>query len=195
MAERIANLTTAPRIGWLYQVQCVFCDYAGAGEQWWPILGPLHDDLDYFKIEKSHYHFDARFLTARQMRYLCKGYPCESASLIALCNNWDKGPAEKLRRCYREMPTHPLSIASRWDGRTVHNSGLPAMEKAYKSHRLNVEHPVCPHRGFRLCGLPQTDGVVVCPGHGLAWNLNTGRMVSRLAPAELPAKARGRKKS
>ena len=38
----------------------------------------------------------------------------------------------------------------------------------------------CYGRGFRLAGLPvQPDGTVVCPGHGLRWHLNTGRLVPR----------------
>jgi nitrite reductase/ring-hydroxylating ferredoxin subunit len=37
----------------------------------------------------------------------------------------------------------------------------------------------CPHRGFPLGGVPAKRGVVVCPGHGLAWDQATGRNVPR----------------
>lgn len=57
---------------------------------------------------------------------------------------------------------------------------LEEMEKAYAHNRLRDGH-ICPHRGISCRGvIAESDGGVVCPGHGLKWNLETGQLVSRV---------------
>ena len=34
--------------------------------EWWPVMGPLHDDAEFFGFQVLHYHVDPRFLTRRQ---------------------------------------------------------------------------------------------------------------------------------
>jgi nitrite reductase/ring-hydroxylating ferredoxin subunit len=37
----------------------------------------------------------------------------------------------------------------------------------------------CPHKGTLLDGLPGDEGVVICPAHGLSFDLVTGCVTSR----------------
>ena len=36
---------------------------------------------------------------------------------------------------------------------------------------------ICPHRGVNLASVPQKKGCVICPAHGLAWQIKTGKLV------------------
>ena len=85
-------------------------------------------------------------------------------------------PVPLRRKCQREMPDFPSHV----DGWL--NTGHRHLEAAYRGCRLKPDHPVCPHKGFPLEGLPEKDGVVICPGHGLAFDMNTGELVPRQVP-------------
>jgi hypothetical protein len=75
-------------------------------------------------------------------------------------------------RCQRRMPSFPTHIS----GQPI--EFVAGLENAYADVKLKCSK--CPHRGMPLTGLPEKDGVVVCNGHGLAWNVQSGEMVRRL---------------
>lgn len=77
-------------------------------------------------------------------------------------------PKLKLRKMRREMPIWPVIDGE--DGRWL------ALESAYANCRLKPGN-VCPHRGIDLTPFEDADGIAVCPGHGLKWNLRTGEPV------------------
>jgi hypothetical protein len=65
--------------------------------------------------------------------------------------------------CKRVMPDFPARPRAIW----------ASLEKAYAGCVLKDGH-ICPHRGIDLRPFAKPDGTVICPGHGLRWDLNTG---------------------
>lgn len=57
---------------------------------------------------------------------------------------------------------------------------MEKLETQYAKARL-LPGLICPHRGVSCAGVSCAGNVstVVCPGHGLAWNRETGRLVTR----------------
>ena len=77
-------------------------------------------------------------------------------------------------------------------------SWMANLEAAYADKQIKPNCRVCPHRAFPLSGLPvkeerittidgncTTRRFVECPGHGLLWETETGRLLRRCKP---PAK-------
>ena len=166
-----------------YQVPCVRAQVEWFGpEQWVPIIGPLHEDKEYFDFNVLHYHIDFRFVEpqifdkwASELIYHWqdKGYLLE---LLIEKHQILEGPILRECTCHRSMPVFPTRLASTGDWL----KSVRALEEAFSETIINPKKPICPHRGFPLTGLPTDEnGVVVCPGHGLAWDTNTGRCVRR----------------
>ena len=149
-----------------------------------PVHGSKHEDKQFIKFPYQHWHADPRFMSDRVLhtyegpfgalpeRY-AMGLP------VAYPRAWDKThrpwmaqplddePIYRLRKCQRTMPLFP-------DGAPW----LKKLSKHWADYRLDLDNPVCPHRGFTLCDAPRdADGYAVCPGHGLRWNLETGTVV------------------
>ena len=169
----------SPVVGKHYLVPCV--ERRGDGKpSFWPVLGDWHEDAAIIGFKWHHYHYDARFLTGKQLRSLA-AFRSESYALVAVFTNEAmrrdvsvKQPdvVFKRRRMQREMPDFP-SIGV--DGNKVVMASK--IEEAFKDVKMTCM--TCPHRGFRLTGLPVKDGMVICNGHGLRWNVTTGEMVPR----------------
>ena len=143
-----------------------------------PLFGPLHEDTEIIGFPEEHWHIDWRFTSPAFMeRWVYKRIP--HGTVLSRKNA--VGAVEiRPRKCRREMPvfpTHPYS------GKPVF--WLADLEKAHAEARLKCGM-ICPHRGLPLAGCPAKDGVVVCPGHGLAWDVETGDLVRRL-PAKKKA--------
>lgn len=163
-----------PEVGRYYLVPC---RAVHGTSRWYPIHGPLHDDRD-IGIAAKHHHVDLRFMSKRQiLRWIVwrnTNLPPEVEAMTQVIGDTHGGrqTAVFYRKvmCKRQMPQFP---ALAWQER---------IGRRFAGHCLNLEHPVCPHKGFSLTGLPQdADGIVTCPGHGLRWNLRTGRLVARQA--------------
>lgn len=165
-----------PVVGRFYLVPCAWVVLLRA---WWPVIGPWHEDAD-LGVEDEHFHYDVRFLSERQLS-------CPAERTMARVHTgrtgagWEsddcpvpKGqPAVEYRRMKmkRVMPEFPYSP-----------DFAEKVERAFLETRLVCK--VCPHRGMSLEGLPVDElGRVVCNGHGLRWNLKTGRLSPRFAPS------------
>lgn len=74
-------------------------------------------------------------------------------------------------KCLREMPDWYPAHAAKW---------IPKLEEKYADACL-IDGK-CPHKGIDLSGCPAVNGIVVCPGHGLLWNAETGKLVPRPQP-------------
>lgn len=148
-----------------------------------PLLGPQHEDAEIIKFPHEHWHIDWRFvndgLRGSVLNYLRKKYVFiqrrekyerESELLGLVLTQAHMGtvhPHEMM--CWREHDT--------W---TADPSFMYALESAYADKRACKD--VCPHRGISLKGAPGDPvlpGLRVCPGHGLAWDIETGRLVRR----------------
>lgn len=148
----------APVVGHYYLVPCY---QWASGKRWFPIHGLLHADPD-IGVSPKHYHLDVRFMSRRQIHswvaYPRSDHPREAEAMTRVISAMTDPPwTISYRRvlCKRAMPEFPPMP---WQGKI----GQP-----FESHCLDLDNPVCPHKGFALKSLPQRAGVVTCPGHGL----------------------------
>lgn len=51
--------------GSVYRVTLAFAAWYAFPPRWWPVLGPLHSDVEFFNFRQLHFHIDARFLPAK----------------------------------------------------------------------------------------------------------------------------------
>lgn len=132
----------------------------------WPVIGPLHEDADIIGYAPLHYHIDWRFVPDRDL-------PPARWSLYAIVMNEsplnrsleEQRPVVRLRLCRRTWAPYPRDKAT-W---------LPQLEAKYAGCAL--KGAVCPHRGLPLDSCPADEnGIVTCPGHGLRWDINTGKL-------------------
>lgn len=178
--DRVDEMTSPPIVGRYYLVPCAWGRLCPADPlSWIPVTGPHHEDAKHLNFPWHHWHLDGRFLTPKMWADI--GREPEPPLFTVLVDG--KGPVEYARRrCWREQPAylgspprHPFPPSF-----LVSKSGLRA---AYARARLRGPCKVCPHRGVPLASLPASaDGTVTCPGHGLKWDVSTGRLVRRSPP-------------
>lgn len=181
MIERVTEVETV-EVGKRYLVPCIRVDRperpdVGPALGWLPVIGPAHEDAAILHFPIVHYHYDWRFVSTPQARRLYVFYKGRLQEFWAHSKvETASGVIEKewrAVRCRRVMSDFP-AIAR---GSSFDQAGL---EDAFASQRLKPDCRVCPHRGLPLNGLPVREGAVVCPGHGLRWNLTTGELVRRV---------------
>lgn len=172
---RLDALTEPPIVGRYYLVPCVKTprdeDYPPA---WVPVLGPMHEDRTTIGFPFEHYHHDLRFSSPAALARISRDADAGGAArgpldqVLADPGHTLPAPEWRRRRCHRAMPE--ASGQPWW---------LAAMERAHAGARLKACR-ICPHRGLPLASLPVApDGTVTCPGHGLTFNISTGRLVRR----------------
>lgn len=176
--KRVSEIEGEPEVGKFYLVPCV--RFEGA---WRPVIGPRHEDAEYIGVEILHYHDDLRFLGNAAIKrsyewhnFFSKGITCppeEFKMTSVLASHACSKVVERPVRCKRRMPDFPLVV------KTQRAPWFDKLQDAYADSRGCAR---CPHRGMPLQGLPVKDGVVICPGHGLAWSVETGEMVRREPP-------------
>lgn len=184
MPKVLANIADveAPEIGRMYLVPCVYGIW-GTLRDWWPVLGPWHEDREIIGFPKPHYHLDPRFvreltphrtrtltpiMTVREFSMPMQEWEATTHKGVPVIGTGQKlgDPVLRRRRLRRHMPEYPRAVAP-W---------LTRLECAYRNHRLKAGL-VCPHRGAPLRGLPvDSSGCVTCPLHGLRWNVATGEL-------------------
>lgn len=166
--DRVDEMTTPPVVGRFYLVPCVRLRLTGGGTSWWPTQGPPHEDAD-IGVPQVHYHHDPRFWTKAQLSGWLRPLPLVLGSVTEKAAILE-GPAYMRRRCSGSMPIFPRE--------RVQDLWLPALEQTHAAATLRGACKVCPHRGIPLASLPvAADGTVTCPGHGLRWDVSTGRLV------------------
>lgn len=175
MSENRIQITPY-EVGKYYMVPCVRGEWDRKVADW-PVLGPLHDDTEHIGFETPHYHVDARFVADRHL-FLMRGGkanvfvfplhgPHEYEKQLYESTRPDlKHLGYRRRKCKRQWPDHPQT--GEWQ---------QSLEDAYQDVVLKA--PICPHRGAPLDTLEMKDGCVLCPLHGLRFNLTTGCLVRR----------------
>ena len=146
----------------------------------WPVLGPLHDDAEFFNFAEPHYHIDARFVGARLHRGMADrvpwtwstGDPAADGAMAA--SGWPlhyrgvplpKGrPALRRLRCKRSAAKTGILL--------INDGPREGMTKRYGNPAapicLRDGRKLCPHRKVDLTSFaPDALGVVTCPLHGL----------------------------
>jgi len=184
--------------GRFYRVPCIshskLKNYRFSWGKWIPLIGSLHQDIEYVGFEPWHIHVDTRFLTL-------SGNGCYSESLalgrvvtLSGPSGWkglyderyldiaDNAVLELCRlQCRRPVP--PVFPQAEWAG---------ALRRAHAGCR--IVGGLCPHRGIPIaCGRHVAPGVRQCPGHGLAWDDDgrNARMVEPATAEQEPPRPRG----
>lgn len=187
MIQHINSLASPPIIGQTYFVDCVMWRRSSFSTSYLtPTIGPVHEDAEIIGVPGAHLHIDFRFVGKRLWDRLSRSGKWPSvvfgnAAFIAFTESKTFTRAIKCKREWPDFPTH-----LEW------TSGLPIewlsrLEDAFADKKLKPDCAACPHRGIPLKNTPVRDGVVVCPGHGLMWNVNTRAMVRREAVRQFPA--------
>lgn len=158
-------------VGKFYKVPCVH----GRWHQttaWWPVMGPKHEDARILNFPYAHYHIDWRFVSPK----IAAGYrdnylfgneytrPLMESGQINVSGLSE--PAIRIRKCQSEhrLPHYPGNATWR------------QLEVAHEKCKLNGL--ICPHQGTDLSNEPVDEhGNVICPLHGLKWNVITLELV------------------
>ena len=181
---RVDEMDGRPEVGRWYLVPAIWMNRFGFGELWWPVVGPLHTDVEFFHFKAPHYHVDARFLTVRHLRQNGTNRFTDDPASAALetpvikpfahrQDNPEPPPKPEYRhmQCRRFGCDYPYASMRQVQELRSHFSGAVAPRNA-------SGHIVCPHRGARIDQLvPDEDGIVTCPLHGLRVHLSTCKVV------------------
>lgn len=156
------------------------------------VIGPPHSDPE-FGVGGVHVHHDERF-TPEEVLDLLRQYnpdplavfvedlPYGMREVRGLSDlpsdeeavGWYRQVLEYLPMvCVREFRTSmpPVSVMPDY---------FPRLAEAMGNARMKCL--TCPHKGFPLAGVkPDDGGVVLCPAHGMRWNLATGEFVPTTA--------------
>jgi len=178
----VADLEEPPTPGVRYLVPLVWVENGDLPTGWWPVTGPQHEDKEHINFEPQHWHPDLRFLTEGQLRCLTELYSSfrteelysegsegtYRAHAHAILAQFVRRHVVRPRLCRRLQPVYPrFRMGFYW---------LQNLEAAYLDRELKGCLR-CPHRGVSLSNLPRDrQGRVVCPAHGLRWDLKTGRL-------------------
>lgn len=141
-----------------------------------PVIGPPHEDAEFIGFPDRHYHPDRRFVSDRWLDYYGTGPYGRSAHWGIVYSFQINGRDTEmfeigLKRVKLRRVVETFRKDAPW---------LQKLEKAYASDRLR-DGMICPHRGISCRGVKVNDQkCVVCPGHGLQFNVETGRLVSRI---------------
>lgn len=180
----IDEMTMPPVVGQRYIVPTVVYPWH-LRKQAWPVMGPKHTDADHLKFPHEHYHVDVRFLSPGEYRFAAERYFHNSAehtvAAAPLQSHGEKqhpDPVYQMRWCYRAEHGYPLGTAQK-------SQHFVAMFSAYAGRhcaRNAAGLLICPHKGFALDTLvPDAEGRVVCPLHGLIIDKAEGVVIENAA--------------
>ncbi len=189
---RIDKLTSPPEVGKRYLVPAIrfkwksaFFDNPAEYGIWWPVIGELHDDVEFFDFKHKHYHVDPRFLTPRHWSDLAYSETPMLTLLATPLNHtqWPDGPPDPTYRrmkCSARVVDYEAAIkqfTNRETGQKQYpNPRTTAIRCAYKGVqcRRDKQGWVCPHRLAPLGSVAPISGVVTCFLHGLRIDAKTG---------------------
>jgi hypothetical protein len=166
--ERVDRLTAPPVVGRYYLVRIVRGFFFGLKDDW-PVVGPQHDDVEFFRFAVPHYHVDHRFVRCSDERAI------ERQSSV-FHGRTDFGeplsaPRWSRRKCVRTWFGSIIPAT-----RHVNTAPLHDLRAAFagKQCAKSVGGFVCPHRNVPLGSIEQSAGVITCPLHGLRIDARTG---------------------
>lgn len=167
--ERVDRLTSQPVVGRMYLVRTVWGKYFNLFANW-PVIGPKHEDREFFNFPIAHYHIDARFLPKGSFRAerAVAGNPFHEHA------NAPFGPIElRKRKCVRSDLELRLPYYA-------NPRPIGELQRALAGHQCARGHGgfICPHRKASLGSIASIDGVITCPLHGLRIDAQTGTVLS-----------------
>jgi len=175
------------KIGKRYLVPCVktlrqiqgYC----TGE-YVPVNGDWHDDPE-LGADFIHLHYDWRFIPKNRF---------DNISRAAAINLFWMGRADAIflvnqqiewrpLKCYRLTVEEPVNLTTNRSAWSRTNPDIHDRWQNFEQRYAETRLPscrICPHRGFDLRHIPpDEDGNILCPGHWLKWNAQTGELVRR----------------
>lgn len=173
----LSGLREPPVVGRFYMVPAIFYRWNGKDGHW-PVVGPLHEDREFFAFSLLHYHVDLRFLTASQWKLATRnGYRRSLSSVVASDAEHAAGsqplahldlpiprgrPRLIRRRC--RLNTRAYAFPNEPPiQRLNEHFGAPAEPIRLRDGRI-----LCPHRKADLSTYkPDKNGIITCPLHGL----------------------------
>ena len=129
---------------------------------WLPVIGAEHEDREIIGNGAMHFHVDWRFAPEELYEAAVRGHRHYGGEFEAVLVGWEAGESMMVK-CLREYRRFPREHAF-W------------IEKLERKHADSVLGEVCPHRGFPMRGCRVAGGVIECPGHGLRWDVLSGRL-------------------
>ncbi len=175
---KVEDLTSPPEVGKFYQVLCV--NDTESPKLWFPIRGPLHNDVEILGCTNLHWHYDWRFMSIPLMMSLGMTPFDERDIEDAPLRIFVKLDADKIeyrpKKCQHSdlkfpfpSSTYATDIDGEWTTRRVRLGIIDALYQAFKGQSLECGR--CPHRGYDLTQVPSSpDGKKQCPLHGLKFN-------------------------
>lgn len=184
--QRVDELTSPPIVGQSYLVPTVTYPWFGKVDAW-PVMGPKHTDIEHLDFPHEHYHIDVRFLTKRQITFCTIRDSLENTlarwPLFSIKQPPHPDPQWRMRTCRRNEHAYPPEIQA-----YPQIMGLASAYAGRRCARNAASLLICPHKGFALDTLiPDADGRVVCPLHGLVIDVRAGVVVA--PPASAPGAA------
>jgi nitrite reductase/ring-hydroxylating ferredoxin subunit len=161
--------------------------YLSLEDGWLPVLTPSHIDRETaFKTdaqgrvvdvdEALHFHIDVRFIKSDLP---VGGSVGVSAKLFALI----------LELCDFDTPNDEIEDFVEWKRKKCYrvavddfeSSNVPSMyEPAIIAEGMRMtDKDICPHQKTCLKGMSRLNDTVVCPAHGLKWDLLSGNLIPR----------------
>jgi nitrite reductase/ring-hydroxylating ferredoxin subunit len=181
--KRIDRMSEPPIVGQFYLVPIVHAKYFGHANDW-PVLGPRHEDSDFFSFKIQHYHVDFRFV------------PCSNRVAAERHPYVLHGSAEGRHAGPVDIPSGPPVLRRRKCVRSRLQFRIPAGNVKtdpldhLRAHFAGQECPrskgggwICPHRAAPLGSIEPVDGIITCPLHGLRIDAATGKVMPTLAQA------------
>ena len=172
--QSINTMSAAPVPGRFYMVPSVKFEWLGwHREMLWPIIGPPHNDLEFFNFEDVHWHVDIRFLTAAHLLH-AGGVNVIEGKPIPLKMLDGQRPVLRRFRCHDNIEKYHHADSPSVQNLNSHFSGRQSIAGRHGW--------VCPHQNVPVGTMaPDADGIITCPLHGLRIDALTGRCVGPLA--------------
>jgi len=180
--QRIDRLAEPPVVGLYYLVPAIRWRFrAGWGSDpqegarlWWPVIGPKHDDIEFFEFPYKHYHSDPRFFTRAHWSRMWDrreggkmmdaiGAPLNSISLP----NGPRAPTLRRMRCTLDVIDYPAA----------RSKPICEINAKFAGHQCDKGKSgwICPHRHVPLGSVKPIDGVITCFLHGMRIDAQTGQ--------------------
>lgn len=179
--QRVDRVSGPLVVGQFYLVPCVRGQWIGQPRRrrvwdhaivvaYWPVIGPEHEDGQFFGFDTPHYHVDARFLPLDDGRIdQTLTYPLHGRKGLWTTDGKSEPlpkPVWRRRKCIRAGTGFDPWNSTPIRKMREHFAGAQCAR--------NAGGFVCPHRQAPLGSVVPKDGVIVCPLHGLRIDAATG---------------------
>ena len=186
-------LPETPVIGRKYPRPCVRTRWVSVRIGWIPVLGSVHRDREYVGADFSHVHVDYRFLSeaARatlesEMSITRRAIQINQVHSTPITYVWpdemdhavDVEDAPRLDiKTESWLQIRKVTYRGPYPTYPPHVQWIDELSAAFQEARLGLSR-ICAHQGTELSGfVPEADGTITCPLHGLRWDVATGRLV------------------